>query len=159
MIWENQVFWLLERKGCEKLEPEKKVSPWNWPKLWGEVIEHKRFEGFLPWWAQEERWISVFHAALYSWERDIYVSEFFSSSGRGAVDLDFEANVKDFFTIRTDELPREGGTRTDFFKHWMKAIFIPAIGANLQDLFDFYCCHFFFHFGPPRIILLLIFYM
>jgi hypothetical protein len=70
-----------------------------------------------------------------------------------------EANVKDFFTIGTDQFPRERGTLTDSLKHGMKAIFVPAIGANFKDLFDFYCCHFFFHFGPPNIILLLIFYM
>lgn len=101
--------------------------------------------------------VAIFIVILMA--KDAYVREPFSSSGGGVVDLDFEANVENFFTIRTDELPREGGTRTDFFKHGMKAIFIPAIGADLQDLFDFYCCHFFFHFRPPRIILLLIFYM
>jgi hypothetical protein len=91
--------------------------------------------------------------------KDACVRKPFSSSGGGAVEFDFKTNVKDFFTIGTDQFPRERGTFTDSLKHGMKAIFVPAIGANFKDLFDFYCCHFFFHFGPPRIILLLIFYM
>jgi hypothetical protein len=66
------------------------------------------------------------------------------------VNVDFKTNVKNFFTIRADEFPRKGFTVTDSFKHGMKPIFIPAIGANLKDLVNFYWCHFFFHSYLPK---------